>query len=101
MCCSPASSCGLGTLTRMLLILRAQLSETLMLCLLKMGLYLRELVKCLYINLRNVLPIGVFSVKREVGSKPNGISTDLPFCMLASCLVCGKTCMGTQVEHDI
>lgn len=45
----PGSARGLGVLTRMLFILETQLKETLRKCLLKMRLYLCEVVKCLYI----------------------------------------------------
>lgn len=45
----------MGSLTRILVILGAQLKGTLRLCLLKMHLYLGERVKFLSINLRNIL----------------------------------------------
>lgn len=73
----PTFSCGLGALTRMLLILATQLNVTLTLCLLKMGPCLRELVKCLSINLKNILPRAIFVLRKKQG-KLYGIFVALP-----------------------
>lgn len=47
-----------------------------MLCLLKMGPYLWELMKCLSNNLRNILPTGIIVLREKVGGKANGISVE-------------------------